>query len=326
VINQREAINMRFLIAIFLFVTSTIVPAGEVWETLSACRLAKEDYMDGDSFHVECGGKNYHFRLYFVDCPETDTRFPDRIRDQSQHFGITPDQSIKVGFKAKEFTKRMLHRPFTVLTRWYNARGASAQERFYAVILCDGKNLAEELVAAGFARPFGMRANFPDGPRSKDFIANLKRLESRAMRSRAGAWSKSELDDQVFSTDLTPERSYPILKSDPPLTTPSEPFDQIATQTDSFLETFTSQPLPSTLQIESVKPTASEQTPASNTASLVNINTASQTELEELPGIGPALAERIVSSRPFAKTDDIRKVKGIGDKTFNSLAPLIRAE
>jgi hypothetical protein len=128
----------------------------------------------------------------------------------------------------------MLHRPFTVLTRWYNARGASAQERFYAVVLCDGKNLAEELVAAGFARPFGMRANFPDGPRSKDFIANLKRLESRAMRSRAGAWSKSELDDQVVSTDLTPDRSYPILKSDPPLTTPSEPFDQIASQTDSF--------------------------------------------------------------------------------------------
>jgi competence ComEA-like helix-hairpin-helix protein len=317
---------MRYLIAFILFATSAIVPAGEAWETLSACSLAKEDYMDGDSFYVECGGKHYHFRLYFVDCPETDIRFPERVRDQSQHFGITPDQSIKVGFQAKEFTKRMLRHPFTVLTRWFNARGASAQERFYAVVLCDGKNLAEELVAAGFARPFGMRANFPDGPRSKDFIANLKRLEGRAMRSRAGAWSKSELDDQVVSTDLTPERSYPILKSDPPMTTPSEPFDQIASQTGSFLETFTSQPLPSTLQIESVKPAATQQTPAPNTASLVNINTASQTELEQLPGIGPALAERIVSSRPFAKTDDIRQVKGIGDKTFNSLAPLIRAE
>lgn len=317
---------MRFLIAIFLFVTSTIVPAGEVWETLSACRLAKEDYMDGDSFHVECGGKNYHFRLYFVDCPETDTRFPDRIRDQSQHFGITPDQSIKVGFKAKEFTKRMLHRPFTVLTRWYNARGASAQERFYAVVLCDGKNLAEELVAAGFARPFGMRANFPDGPRSKDFIANLKRLEGRAMRSRAGAWSKSELDDQVVSTDLTPERPYSKPESDPPLTTSSEPFDQIANQTESFLVSFASSPQQPAPQTESAKLVATHQTPVPKTASLVNINTALQSELEQLPGIGPALAERIVSSRPFAKTDDIRKVKGIGDKTFNLLAPLIRAE
>ena len=317
---------MRFLIAIFLFVTSTIVPAGETWETLSACRLAKEDYMDGDSFHVECGGKNYHFRLYFVDCPETDTRFPDRIRDQSQHFGITPDQSIKVGFRAKEFTKRMLHRPFTILTRWYNARGASAQQRFYAVVLCDGKNLAEELVAAGFARPFGMRANFPDGPRSKDFIANLKRLEGRAMRSRTGAWSKSELDDQVVPTDLTPERPYPKPESDPPPTTPSDPFDQIATQTESFLVSFASSPQQPTPQTESAKLVATHQTPVPKTASLVNINTALQSELEQLPGIGPALAERIVSSRPFAKTDDIRKVKGIGDKTFNLLAPLIRAE
>lgn len=317
---------MRFFIAIFLFVTSTIVPAGEVWETLSACRLAKEDYMDGDSFHVECGGKNYQFRLYFVDCPETDNRFPDRIRDQSQHFGITPDQSIKVGFKAKEFTKRMLHRPFTVLTRWYNARGASAQERFYAVVLCDGKNLAEELVAAGFARPFGMRANFPDGPRSKDFIANLKRLEGRAMRSRVGAWSKSELDDQFVSTDLTPEQPYPKPESDPPLTTPSDPFDQIASQTESYLESFASQSQQPTPQTESAKLASNHHTIAQKTDSLVNINTASQTELEQLPGIGPALAERIVSSRPFAKTDDIRKVKGIGDKTFNLLAPLIRAE
>jgi competence ComEA-like helix-hairpin-helix protein len=326
VTKQREAINMRFFIAIFLFVTSTIVPAGEVWETLSACRLAKEDYMDGDSFHVECGGKNYQFRLYFVDCPETDNRFPDRIRDQSQHFGITPDQSIKVGFKAKEFTKRMLHRPFTVLTRWYNARGASAQERFYAVVLCDGKNLAEELVAAGFARPFGMRANFPDGPRSKDFIANLKRLEGRAMRSRVGAWSKSELDDQFVSTDLTPEQPYPKPESDPPLTTPSDPFDQIASQTESYLESFASQSQQPTPQTESAKLASNHHTIAQKTDSLVNINTASQTELEQLPGIGPALAERIVSSRPFAKTDDIRKVKGIGDKTFNLLAPLIRAE
>ena len=317
---------MRFLIAIFLFVTSTIVPAGEVWETLSACRLAKEDYMDGDSFHVECGGKNYQFRLYFVDCPETDNRFPDRIRDQSQHFGITPDQSIKVGFKAKEFTKRMLHRPFTVLTRWYNARGASAQERFYAVVLCDGKNLAEELVAAGFARPFGMRANFPDGPRSKDFIANLKRLEGRAMRSRVGAWSKSELDDQFVSTDLTPERPYPKPEFDPPVTTPSDPFDQIASQTESYLESFASQSQQQTPQSESAKLVSNHHTIAQKTDSLVNINTASQTELEQLPGIGPALAERIVSSRPFAKTDDIRKVKGIGDKTFDLLAPLIRAE
>ena len=282
--------------------------------------------MDGDSFYVECGGKNYQFRLYFVDCPETDNRFPDRIRDQSQHFGITPDQSIKVGFKAKEFTKRMLHRPFTVLTRWYNARGASSQERFYAVVLCDGKNLAEELVAAGFARPFGMRANFPDGPRSKDFIANLKRLEGRAMRSRVGAWSKSELDDQFVSTDLTPEQPYPKPESDPPLTTPSDPFDQIASQTESYLESFASQSQQPTPQTESAKLASTHHSIAQKTDSLVNINTASQTELEQLPGIGPALAERIVSSRPFAKTDDIRKVKGIGDKTFNLLAPLIRAE
>jgi competence protein ComEA len=61
----------------------------------------------------------------------------------------------------------------------------------------------------------------------------------------------------------------------------------------------------------------------------IDLNRASATDLEELPGVGKVLAERIVARRdehgPFASVDELRDVTGVGAKLFEQIAPLVRA-
>lgn len=58
----------------------------------------------------------------------------------------------------------------------------------------------------------------------------------------------------------------------------------------------------------------------------VNINTASAAELDTLPGVGPTTAQRIIDGRPYATIEEIKRVRGIGDATFQKLQPLITTE
>jgi competence protein ComEA len=70
----------------------------------------------------------------------------------------------------------------------------------------------------------------------------------------------------------------------------------------------------------------SSQPPAAS-GQLVNINTATLAELDTLPRIGPAIAQRIIDYReangPFTTIEQIMNIKGIGPATFDKLKDLI---
>jgi competence ComEA-like helix-hairpin-helix protein len=74
-------------------------------------------------------------------------------------------------------------------------------------------------------------------------------------------------------------------------------------------------------------PSVAEQ---SATSRQININTASAKELETLPGIGEALAERIVAHRknygPFRRTEHLMMVRGISEARFRALRDLVTVE
>ena len=66
-------------------------------------------------------------------------------------------------------------------------------------------------------------------------------------------------------------------------------------------------------------------TGASNAATeRINVNTASASELENLPGVGPKMAAKLIAGRPYSSMNDLDKVKGIGPSMLKKLEPRVK--
>ena len=55
----------------------------------------------------------------------------------------------------------------------------------------------------------------------------------------------------------------------------------------------------------------------------ININTASSTSLQTLPGVGPTVADAIIAARPFKNIAELKDVRGIGDSRYAEISPLV---
>jgi endonuclease YncB( thermonuclease family) len=160
------------------------------WYRYDDSRLIKQDFNDGDSFHVQCGRRHYIFRLYFVDAPETDLSFPDRVNAQAEYWALTPGQTVKLGQAAARFTRTFLSKPFTVHTKRIDARGRSDRPRYFGMIETEAGFLSEALVRNGLARVYGMSTELPDGKPSSRHWGRLRSAERTAKREKLGGWAK----------------------------------------------------------------------------------------------------------------------------------------
>lgn len=59
---------------------------------------------------------------------------------------------------------------------------------------------------------------------------------------------------------------------------------------------------------------------------VVNVNSASLAELDELPRISETMAQAIIDGRPYSSVDDLVRVYGIGPKTLEMIRPYVRVK
>lgn len=59
---------------------------------------------------------------------------------------------------------------------------------------------------------------------------------------------------------------------------------------------------------------------------IVNVNTATEAELETIPGIGPFLARQIIKDRLYDRVEDLERVPGIGRYTLNEIRPYVKVQ
>lgn len=264
-------------------VSATFV-AGADLQTFDGATLLAAPGNDGDSFTVRFGDRQQVIRLYYVDCPETHAGTESdarRLREQTRYFGIESP----------------------TITRDYGRQAASfAAEQLAAPFT----------VHTAFANALGRSA----GGRVYAFVTTAAGEDLGIVLVRSGLARSHGVGRR--SPDGTPRDEMKAHLSDLETAAVHQRIG-LWEQTDpERLADLRAEQRREKNELRELTATVEGRGTAS---APINVNTASRKQLTTLPGIGPVIADRIIAGRPYGKATDIVRVKGIGPKTFERLAP-----
>jgi len=253
-------------------------------EMFSNARLINNPANDGDSFLVEADGKSFLVRLYFVDCPETLVAFrsdAQRVREQTRYFGLSD-------------VKRTVH---------FGNEAKTFVDHILAKPFTVHTAFANALGRSSKGRVYGFITTADGNDLASLLVKNgLARTYGKGRETPDGV-SRDEMIERLrdFEISAMLKRVGVWSESDP---------DRIAE--------FRSKQRSDDRELQEVH---DQVTKAKSPQGLVNLNTATEKELQSIKGIGPAFAKRIIAGRPYTTVDDLLKIKGISTKKLETLRP-----
>lgn len=256
------------------------------WQVFSNATYVAADSNDGDSFTIALDGRREVARLYFVDCPEaTAASETDRKRllEQSRYFGIEPP------------VRAVAHG---------RAATARTRELLSAAPFTVHTSFARAPGRSGRARIYAM-ISLPDG---RDLAAVLV-AEGLArafgvQRARPDGTEAAEYARQLADLELAAAVGRRGIWAD---CLPERVADLRRRQREE------SRALDEAFGVFEV---LSADHP-------LDVNACTSEELQNIRGIGPVLAERILKARPFRTVDDLRRVEGLGSTTIDRMRPYV---
>ena len=257
-------------------------------ESIGKCELVPTDWGDGDSFLVRTqAGVEHTIRIYAADCFETrnaDDTEKRRLSDQRRYFGIT-------GVKGDAVNSVALAMRFGT----------------------DAKKLTQELLK----KPFTIHTRFHKAPGDGQHQRYYAFVETSEGKDLATELVKAGLARvRGVATDRPDQMSRDRYKQQ------LADLEILAGRKNKGVWKFTDwDKLPEERDLQR-KEDEDDQAAAGNGLAAdfrLDPNTASRDDLDRLPGIGEILADAIIEARedgPFTKPEDILRVPGIKQKTF----------
>ncbi|HMP90409.1 MAG TPA: helix-hairpin-helix domain-containing protein [Kiritimatiellia bacterium] len=282
---MKTFLNVKLVVVIAIAISFSLTGRASDLIAYENARLVDHGINDGDSFFVDVGGNTLHIRLYFVDTPETEIhQLHDARRVQEQARYFGIEQPERVMKLGEQASD-------------YTRNVLSKPFTVYT-------SHAKALGGAGSQRIYGFIVTAEGRDLGELLVENGLGRNFGVKRERYDGLSHVETELRLRDMEISAMLSNRGVWSE------SNPHLIVEYRARQREEAETLRQLMSSAVRLLEEP--------------LNINDATQRDLERIPGIGPVMASRIIEKRPYRSLDELRGVHGIGDKLLESILPYIQ--